>query len=86
MTSKLTVDLAAPSASTTGFVVTMVAFTDWSLAVHGRRVPPSIPADQQYFWLDAWQLGEAETDEDIAAGDTEVFDNPQDAIRWLLSD
>ena len=54
-------------------------------AAAGRRVPSSIPASQRYFWTRLWQAGEAESAEDIATGAVRRFDNPLDAVRWLLS-
>lgn len=50
------------------------------------HVPPSIPAAQRYFWTKVWQAGEAESREDLAAGDVRRFDDPLEAIRWLLSE
>jgi hypothetical protein len=52
----------------------------------GRRIPPSIPASQRYFWTARWQEGEAESARDIAEGEKRRFENPLDAVRWLLSD
>ena len=51
-----------------------------------RRVPLFIPADQVYYWSSQWQRDEAESLADLEAGDARTFDNPQDAIRHLLSD
>ena len=33
----------------------------------------TIPADQAWFWTEAWQEGEREASEDIAAGRVETF-------------
>jgi antitoxin PrlF len=35
----------------------------------------SIPAEQAWFWTDAWQAGEQEASEQAAAGEGTVFDN-----------
>ena len=35
----------------------------------------SIPAEQSWFWTDAWQAGEREASEQVAAGQGTVFDN-----------
>jgi hypothetical protein len=51
-----------------------------------RRVPLFIPADQAYFWSSQWQRDEAESLVDLRAGRARTFDDPQDAIRHLLSD
>lgn len=36
-------------------------------------VPSFIPAEQLYYWTDAWQQGERETREDVARGDVRRF-------------
>jgi hypothetical protein len=51
-----------------------------------RRVPLFIPADQAYYWSSKWQRDEAETLANIEAGNYETFDDPSDAIRFLLAD
>lgn len=40
---------------------------------------------QLYFWTAHWQAGEREAESDIAAGRVRDFDDPDDAIHWLLS-
>ena len=35
----------------------------------------SIPAEQSWFWTDAWQAGERQAGEQIADGERTVFDN-----------
>lgn len=51
-----------------------------------RRVPIMISSDQEYYWTHAWQVGEIEALDEINAGDTHVFADPEEAIRWLLSE
>jgi hypothetical protein len=51
-----------------------------------RQVPMFIPADQAYYWSSQWQRDEAESLADLRAGRARTFDDPQDAIRHLLSD
>jgi hypothetical protein len=51
-----------------------------------RNVPMFIPADQAYYWSSKWQRDEAETLANLQAGDYKTFDDPSDAIRYLLSD
>jgi hypothetical protein len=46
--------------------------------------PFFVSRPQAYFWSRAWQAGERSALGDIAAGETMRFDDPQDAIRWLL--
>jgi hypothetical protein len=48
-------------------------------------VPAAIPASQLYYWTGAWQRGEREALDEIERGEGRYFDNPRDAIRWLLS-
>lgn len=73
-------DLPSPES-----VIRFGATTTGPLPRHGR-VPAFIPRSQLYFWTSHWQRGERETVEDIRNGDYEVFENPADAIRWLLAD
>jgi hypothetical protein len=35
----------------------------------------SIPAEQAWFWTDAWQAGEREAGEQLAAGEGAMFDD-----------
>jgi hypothetical protein len=35
----------------------------------------SIPAEQSWFWTDAWRASERDASEQVAAGDGTVFDN-----------
>lgn len=49
------------------------------------RVPFFIPRDQAYYWTREWQEGEAEADEELRRGEAWIFDNPEDALRWLNS-
>lgn len=51
-----------------------------------RSVPMFIPADQAYYWSSKWQRDDAESLADLKAGHARTFDDPQDAIRHLLSD
>jgi hypothetical protein len=51
-----------------------------------RRMPLFIPAEQAYYWSSQWQRDEAASLADLKAGKARTFDDPQDAIRHLLSD
>lgn len=45
---------------------------------HGQvtmRGLKSIPAEQAWFWTKAWQVGEREASEQLAAGEGAVFDD-----------
>ena len=48
-----------------------------------RALVKSIDANQDYYWRDEWQSGEAEARAELAAGLGRTFHNAQDAIRWL---
>ena len=43
--------------------------------VKGEAQLKSIPAEQAWFWTKAWQAGEREAGDQIAAGEGTVFDN-----------
>lgn len=43
----------------------------------------SIPADQAWFWTDAWQAGERDASKQLAAGEGTVFDD-RDAFLTSL--
>ena len=49
-------------------------------------LPVSVPRAQLYFWSRLWQEGEERALRDLAEGRSRRFDNPTEAIRWLLSD
>lgn len=49
-----------------------------------QHVP--VPADQQWFWTERWQLMEREAEEDIAAGRVERFDSMEAFLTDLDSD
>ncbi len=51
-----------------------------------RQVPWFIPADQVYYWSRQWQRDEAESLANLKAGRAKTFDNPTDAVRYLLDD
>ena len=51
-----------------------------------RRVPLMISSEQEYYWTRAWQEGELEALDEIKAGAAHVFTDPEEAIRWILSE
>ena len=53
---------------------------DGVVTLHGWKM---IPAEQAWFWTDAWQRGEREASEDIAAGRTTVHKTPDDFLSSL---
>lgn len=50
------------------------------VTMHGLK---SIPAEQSWFWTDAWQAGEREASEQVAAGEGTVFDHGDDFLDSL---
>lgn len=65
---------------------TVITFATTEHAAAPRNGLPSLIApDQVYFWSEAWQRGEHETDEDIAAGRVHGFADIDDALIWLMS-
>lgn len=45
--------------------------------------PAHVPKDEEWFWSEAWQAGEQEANEDLAAGRLTTFSKVDDALRWL---
>lgn len=50
------------------------------------RIPLFIPRSQLYYWTRAWQQGEADALDDIAAGRVRRFQSGADAARSLLDE
>jgi hypothetical protein len=48
-------------------------------------VPLVIPESQAYFWTKLWQIEEAAALDELEQGQGVRFDDPNDAVRWLLS-
>ena len=49
-----------------------------------RGVPPAMSQAQAYYWTSVWQAGEQETLAELEAGRGITFDDPKEAIRWLV--
>ncbi len=47
-------------------------------------LPLFVPADQLYYWSFAWQDAERKARADLAAGRSRTFDDPGEAVRYLL--
>jgi len=78
-------------ATTVASNVTRLASGDsagWSDIPAGasESLPPVISRSQAYYWSVAWQMGEKEALQELARGEGRRFDDPTEAIRWLLSD
>lgn len=68
------------------FRARVVLQTDHSANANVGALPPNIPRGQVYYWTNLWQAGEAETLGELRAGGGILFDNPDAAVRWLLTD
>lgn len=44
-----------------------------------------VPESQRYYWSKAWQLGEAATLAELGTGNAFCFEDPMEAIQWLLA-
>lgn len=87
MASRLSVLLEATSGTSQLTMHVNINATELSRinAPISRSMPSMIDQGQAYYWSYAWQLGEQKVDEELAGGLGKTFDDPQDAIRWLLS-
>ncbi len=47
-------------------------------------IPAFIPADQAYYWSVSWQESERQALADIENGRLRTFNDPNDAVRYLL--
>ncbi len=80
------------------FLTTTMSTATYGVAVTAREaassdptrflsaVPPSIPADQRYYWTHEWQRDIRESMRALADGEYVEFDSddPNDVVRWLL--
>ena len=76
----------AEASSEVGEMGITTASPDFESRASSLRFPPSIPRSQAYFWTAAWQAEERRADEEIRAGRTMRFSDPNAAVRWLLED
>jgi len=49
------------------------------------RVPLFIPRHQAYYWTHEWQADEVKALEELERGKGIVFEDPDEAARWLMS-
>ena len=54
-------------------------------ASNSRGFVFEVPADQLYYWTQAWQDDERAAVAELDRGQGRIFDDPTDAIRWLMS-
>lgn len=57
-----------------------VSIVDGAIVLRPKKL---IDADQAWFWTEAWQRGERDASEDIAAGRVRRFDSADDFLRSL---
>ena len=50
-----------------------------------RLLPLTIPHDQVYYWSRPWQEMERIARDDLAAGRSQVFADPADAVKYLFT-
>jgi hypothetical protein len=82
MTNTYTVERRRASASSAPTTTTVLGHP---AAANGQRPAVVVPESQRYYWTRAWQQNERVAVEEVARGKGRRFDNPADAIRWLLS-
>lgn len=85
MAEYVTLDLSAAS----GKSEVEIDFHADSASVPTRRSPYRVPfflsRGQTYYWTREWQEGEAEADAELRRGEGRIFDDPEEALRWLDS-
>lgn len=84
-----TSDIAGGARLSTALLEGAVAVNPFPVDVPARisfDVPPTVPRAQRYFWTRIWQEFEKEADEDVRHGRVRRFDDPLDAVRWLLDE
>jgi len=68
---------------TVGVSSTKVSVT---IPVVSYELPVAVDKGQLYYWSYKWQQGEQIVRNELEQGLGRTFDNPKDAIRWLLSE
>jgi hypothetical protein len=48
------------------------------------HMPATIPSSQEFYWTYAWQEAERKATADLRSGRYRDFDDPRDAVRYLL--
>jgi hypothetical protein len=78
--------LTTEASATAGSSVALVGACSNALGQAPERMPASVSRDQLYYWTYVWQEGIRASRAEIEAGEYHDFENPRDAIRWLLSE
>ena len=68
---------------TVGVSSTKVSIT---APIVSNEFPVAVDKGQLYYWSYKWQQGERIVRNELEQGLGHTFDNPKDAIRWLLSE
>jgi hypothetical protein len=50
-----------------------------------RHLPFFIPRGEVYYWTREWQRDEQEALKEVERGESKVFHDPKEAVRWLRS-
>jgi hypothetical protein len=51
-----------------------------------RHTPFFVPRWEAYYWTREWQRDEAEALKELRRGESRVFFDPKEAVRWLRSE
>ncbi len=81
----ITIDPQRTVASAATVPISTSATTSNNPLTAPRGMPASVPADELYYWTEAWQAGEQETRRALARGEGRVYDSAKDVIRDLLT-
>ena len=89
MSETLNIRAGSTVASHAAFTFLGTATQNAAPSVLAAHMPPSIPADQAYYWSTNWQRDVRESIAALESGDFVEFADPQDTndiVRWFLSD
>jgi hypothetical protein len=81
-------DTNHPTTSGATFSGTVASLASTNVPLGQGILPLFIPADEAYYWSSRWQENVHEAMVARERGDSIVFDSddPNDAVRWLLSE
>jgi hypothetical protein len=77
-----------PNAAVGNGQANLLVYVHWGSSANvvtgGAAVPPVLSRGQAYYWTRTWQDFERASEQALAVGDFAEFDNPADAVHWLL--